>query len=756
MKDFCIESTSNRITRSIALGFGTIVVIVTTLTFVFLHQLNELSRNTTKIVNINGVKTELIYQLRDAIRLRALSLQIMAGTDDYFLRDEEKQRFYSYATRYRLGRIKLDQMAMNAEEKKLHAKLVALTRKVQPYNRRAVTLLTSAEPKARVNKAVKRAKDGQFKLLAYLDQLRIVQNNLSQITIRETKNNLSRSMSIAVICIFLGILIAYIAYRKVSAYVNKNTIFLHNKNKELEYAYHKAEEATRAKSSFLANMSHEIRTPLNGMLGMLQLLNDTDMDAHQQQYIQTASSSADILLALINDILDLSKIEAGKLSLEKTAFDIESIVESCCTFHALSAQKNGVELACKLHKNIPKYLLGDPIRVQQIISNLISNAVKFTKQGYIKVSVSLENIDSDLAKLVFSVEDTGIGIPLKAQQDLFKVFTQADNSVTRKYGGTGLGLTISRQLVHMMYGELEVSSVPGEGTCFSFSLELGISEKNKGVDQVELCHSSALIIGSRELSTNISLSYLQDAGVTCDRVQSELINCDQRFIESLKSYDYLIVDIPSTFDESKYADCLETLNTSLNGQIVILCDIKSRQFDEMVKPSASTIKKVLKPVHKQELYRSLIKCVTTEVERERIEIEKANARQSEIYTVLLVEDNLVNQMVTQSILDKFGHKTFVAGDGEEAIEFYKQQKFDIILMDCQMPVMDGFTATQKIREIESSTNMFTPIIALTANVNKEDRQRCLRSGMNDFLAKPFKLEALKEKLESIHKFSKAS
>ncbi|VAW82466.1 sensory box histidine kinase/response regulator [hydrothermal vent metagenome] len=756
MKDFCIESTSTRITRSIALGFGTIVVIVTTLTLVFLHQLNELSRNTKQIVNINGVKTELIYQLRDAIRLRALSLQIMAGTNDYFLRDEEKQRFYSYATRYRLGRIKLDQMAMNAEEKKLHVKLVALTRKVQPYNRRAVALLTSNESKMKVNKAVNRAKEGQFKLLEYLDQLRIVQNNLSQIAIVNTKNSLSRSISIAVICIFLGILIAYIAYRKVSGYVNKNTIFLHNKNKELEYAYHKAEEATKVKSSFLANMSHEIRTPLNGMLGMLQLLNDTNMDAHQQQYISTASSSADILLALINDILDLSKIEAGKLSLEKTTFDIESIIESCCTFHALSAQDNGVELACELHKSIPRYLLGDPVRVQQIISNLISNAVKFTKQGSIKVSVKLEDTNSEHVKLAFSVEDTGIGIPIKAQQDLFKVFTQADNSVTRKYGGTGLGLTICRQLVRMMYGELEVFSVPGEGTCFSFSLELGVSEKNNGVDAVELCHSKALIVGSRELSTNISLAYLEEAGVTCERVHGELINCDQAFIDSLQSYDYLIVDIPSIFDESKVADCLKTVDASMDGQIIILCDIKSKQFEEMVKRSDSTIKKVLKPVHKQELYQSLVKCVTTDVERERIEKEEENKFESEVYTVLLVEDNFVNQMVTQSILDKFGHKTFVANDGKEAVEFYEQQKFDIILMDCQMPVMDGFTATKKIREIEACSNTFTPIIALTANVNKEDQARCIEAGMNDFLAKPFKLEVLKEKLDCIHKLSKAS
>jgi len=282
MKEFLIESTSNRITRSIAYGFGIIVVIVSVLTVIFLNQLNELSRNTKQIVNVNGTKTELIYQLRDAIRLRALSMQLMAATDDYFLRDNEKQRFYSYTARYRMDRLKLIKMPMNTREQILHAKLIALTRKVQPLNRRAVKLLTDGASKELVNKAVDKARNGQFRLLGYLDQLRLIQKNVSQITISETKNNLTKTIYIAVICIFLGILIAYMAYRKVSEYVNNNTADLHSKNTELEEAYHKAEEATKIKSRFLANMSHEIRTPLNGVLGMLQLLNETDMDSHQR------------------------------------------------------------------------------------------------------------------------------------------------------------------------------------------------------------------------------------------------------------------------------------------------------------------------------------------------------------------------------------------------------------------------------------------------------------------------------------------
>jgi len=382
---------------------------------------------------------------------------------------------------------------------------------------------------------------------------------------------------------------------------------------ELKEAKDKAEKMSQAKGEFLANMSHEIRTPMNGVIGTLQLLEGTELKKDQKEFVSTAHKSADALLAILNDILDLSKIEAGKLSFEEIAFDLDLVIKDIVVLYSLKSEQRGVSLKRQIDDDLPASVIGDPTRVRQVIVNLVSNALKFTKDGEVKISVEVLDKNTDKVKLKISVSDTGIGIPEAAQNTLFQAFTQADGSTTRKYGGTGLGLAIVSQLVEMMHGELGVDSVEGEGATF-----------------------------------------------------------------------WVVVDF------------------SYATQGII------EENDEAQTQSTMPI----------------------------------DAR------ILLVEDNPINQMVAQKMLEKTGFKSTLANDGIEALDILANEKFDLVLMDCQMPEMDGFDATRSIRQrdIRSLGGGELPIIAMTANVMSGDRERCIEVGMNDYLAKPVQIDALESLL----------
>ena len=378
---------------------------------------------------------------------------------------------------------------------------------------------------------------------------------------------------------------------------------------ELKQAKDKAEEMSQAKGEFLANMSHEIRTPMNGVIGTLQLLSDTKLGPEQQEYVTTAHKSAHSLLTILNDILDLSKIEAGKLNIEFIPLDLREIVSELITLHTMTAEEKVIQLYADIDEELPQVLIGDPTRIRQILANLISNALKFTEKGHVVVRISVISSDDKNADIRMEVEDTGVGIKEEIKDKLFNEFTQADGSTTRKYGGTGLGLAIVKQLVVMMHGQFGVESIPGEGSTFWFRAPLEISAE-------------------------------------------------------------------------------QTINLWPEQELEIEGNLSGH--------------------------------------------------------VLLVEDNPINQMVAQKMLEKIGIESTLAADGQEALNLLEQGEFDAVLMDCQMPVMDGFEATRRIRE--QSVLLEMPVIAMTANVMEGDREKCLEAGMNDYIGKPVVQADLKKTL----------
>ena len=522
-----------------------------------------------------------------------------------------------------------------------------------------------------------------------------------------------------------------------------------------------AEAANHAKSSFLARMSHEIRTPMNGVLGMTELLLETGLSSVQRKYAETVQSSGKNLLAIINDVLDFSKIEAGKLELEAVDLDLRQSLEDIVDLLAERAHAKGLELACRIPADLDTYVIGDPLRLGQILTNLAGNAIKFTQKGAVVISVAqLDKTDTTIT-VRFEVTDTGQGISLEAQARIFDEFSQADGSTTRKHGGSGLGLAISRQLVEMMGGILQVKSTLGLGATFFFSCQFERQQRSS------LDARNAMLTGSL---TGLRTLILEASSVGRGILHSQVCNWGMqvRVAETpehglglLKAaaaakqpFDLAVIDLGfSGSDTLELARSIKGNAAIADVRLVMLTPVGNHTIVKAAR-TAGINACLVKPVRQSDLYENLVNVMVGEkphaidVALSVVDIATAPLAGSR-GKILLVEDNLVNQAVALGMLQKLqGYDVVVANNGNEALDDFKQSAFDVILMDCHMPELDGFEATMEIRKIEqTSSRRRIPIIALTANAMAQDRQDCLNAGMDDHLAKPLSRLQMQEMLD---------
>ncbi len=632
-----------------------------------------------------------------------------------------------------------------------HAEMRSLTDRLAETNAVSAELMAELEDKNRslreTNQELARANAHAAELMAWVE---IKEDEINRLNRSLSKSNAHAAELVAE---------RELRMEELQSLTEKLKVEIRNRRK----AEKRAQEANHAKSEFLANMSHDIRTPMNGIFGMLGLALATNLSKEQREYLTYVKASADALLEIINEILDFSKIEANKLDLEAIDFDLRDFLENIVTSISVPAHNKGLEIGYLMPPKIPRIVKGDPARLRQILMNLINNAIKFTEHGEVAVLTRLEKQTNQSVTIEFSVRDTGLGIPENKQHAIFQAFTQADGSTTRKFGGTGLGLTICSRLVKLMGGDIQVHSVPNQGSIFRFTAVFQKSEptldRSEPADLSNVQGRTALVVDDNHTTRCFLGDALTDWGMTPILVKngSEAIEVLQKSRSNGDAISLSILDgeLPG-MDGFELAEQIKAAQ-KVSGPIIMMLTAIGTGENLLRCKKLGISHTLTKPLRYPDLQDAVLSALGISTPRPQsshaIDVKARKSPQKTSLNILLAEDNLINQKVGCRLLENQGHRVVVAGTGEEALQTLEKRRFDLVLMDVQMPEMDGFEATGFIREKEKDTGRHIPIIAMTAHAVKGDRERCLRAGMDDYVSKPLQPGQLLDTIDKIIKES---